>query len=140
MLNISVPDIIQCLLEDRADVSVEDREKCTSLHYACFKGDLNLVHMIIKAGGISNNTIYLTKDTFHYNFEDAHFAANCGFKTDLYMNTWTPLTILLYRNSKEACRLLVSAGYDLKQDPTLPRVLYSDADEIMNRFLKQQMR
>ena len=96
MLNISVPDIIQCLLEDGADASVEDKQKCTPL-------------------------------------EDAPFAANCGFKTDLYTNTWTLTTSLLYTNSKETCRLLVSAGYNLKQDPILPRVLYSDADEIMNR-------
>ena len=140
MLNISVPDIIQCLLEAGADVSVEDRQRCTPLHYACFKGDLNLVQIIIKAACISNNTIYLTKETFYSSLQKTPFGSNFGFKTDLYTNTWTPLTSLLYRNSKETCRLLVSAGYDLKHDPILPRVLYSDADEAMNRYIKQQMR
>ena len=140
MLNISAPDIIQCLLEAGADVSVKDKQQCTPLHYACFKGDLNLVHMIIKAGCISNNTIYLTKETFYSSLQKTPFGSNFGFKTDLYTNTWTPLASLLYRNSKETCRLLVSAGYNLKKDPILPRVLYSDADETMNRYIKQQMR
>ena len=140
MLIISVPDIIQCLLEAGADVSVEDKQRCTPLHYACFKGDLNLVHMIIKAGCISNITIYLTKETFYSSLQKTPFGSNFGFKTDLYTNTWTPLTSLLYRNSKETCRLLILAGYKLKHDPILPRVLYSDADETMNRYIKQQMR
>ena len=140
MLNISAPDIIRCLLEAGADVSVKDKQQCTPLHYACFKGDLNLVHMIIKAGCISNNTIYLRKETFYSSLQKTPFGSNFGFKTDLYTNTWTPLTSLLYRNSKETCRLLVSAGYNLKKDPILPRVLYSDADETMNRYIKQQMR
>ncbi len=140
MLHITVPDTTQYLIEAGADVSKEDVNQCTALHYACFKGDLNMVHLIIKAGGISNNSVYLTKETFLFQLANSPIGTDCGFKTDLYTNTWTPLTSLLYRNSKEACVLLVSAGYKLKEDSILRRVLYSDADEEMNRFIKQQMR
>ncbi len=140
MLHITVPDTILCLLEAGADVAAEDKHGCSALHYACFKGDLNLVHMIIKAGCTSHDSIYLTKSTFHSELQNTPIGTNYGFTSDLYTSTWSPLTSLLYRNSKAACVLLVAAGYRLKQDSMLHRALYSDASEDMNKFIKQHMR
>ena len=140
LLPIKLPDIIQCLIEGGADLSLSDRYKCTALHYVCFKGDVNLVAVMIKAGCISHMPVFLTKNTFHSDLDNAPFGVRVGFTSNLYTSTWTPLTSLLYKNNREACKLLIAAGYNLRKDPILPRVLYSDADEAMYRYIKRNLR
>lgn len=83
-------DITKVLLSHGANVNQYDRLHSSALHYASFHGRGTIVSLLIKAGCIQNNTAIFGQGT--------------------------PLANLVYHRDYTNCRLLVEAGYSLKED------------------------
>jgi len=49
-ISLKQPELIELLLQHRADVNLPDRDQNTALHHAAMQGDLNLVKKLVIAG------------------------------------------------------------------------------------------
>ena len=83
-------DIVEMLIDNGANLSQVDRLHSSALHYASFDGRSGIVSALIRAGSISNNRVIYGQGT--------------------------PLANLVYHGDFANCRLLLEAGYVLKED------------------------